>query len=237
MKAIARLLIVSLLIVVLVAGFGCDKSSKEFVILSGSENESLEPILNQFGKKHNVDVVMKYKGSIDIMQELAQTDIPYDAVWPANSLWISLGDTYRNVKHAKSIMTSPVVFGIRKSLAEQLGFVGKNVRVRDILQAIQNEQLSFMMTSATQSNSGASAYIGFLYALLDNPDVLTSNLLHTPQLRTDIKELFVGINRSSGSSGWLKELFLQGNYDAMVNYESMVIEANQELLRCGVLIR
>ena len=30
------------------------------------------------------------------------------------------------------------------------------------------------MTSATQSNSGASAYIGFLYALLGNPEVITA---------------------------------------------------------------
>ncbi len=44
-----------------------------------------------------------------------------------------------------------------------------------------------------------------------------------------------GINRSSGSSGWLKDLFLQGDgkYDAMVNYESTIIETNQELVRRG----
>jgi hypothetical protein len=59
------------------------------------------------GEKQKVDIVMKYKGSVDIMQELAQTSPPaYDAVWPANSLWISLGDMHRRVKHEKSIMTS-----------------------------------------------------------------------------------------------------------------------------------
>src|SRR5262249_32298138 len=72
-----------------------------------------------------------------------------------------------------------------------------------------------------------------------------------------IRELLSGINRSSGSSGWLKDLFLQGqpagsnqgaggaqsntqtaqspaSYDAMVNYESTLIETNQELLRRGL---
>ena len=37
------------------------------------------------------------------------------------------------------------------------------------------------------------------------------------------------MDRSSGSSDWLKDLFLTGGYDAMVNYECLVISANQEL--------
>ena len=234
MKAFSSLIVSIIMISVSLGAVGCGKSApKEFVILSGSENRSLEPILRQFGEKNKTNIVMKYKGSIDIMQELGQSSSQYDAVWPANSLWISLGDTQRNVKHEKSIMTSPVAFGIRKSVAEQLGFVEKDVRVRDILEAIRRKELSFMMTSATQSNSGASAYLGFLYALLDNPDILTLEDLHKPQLKTEIKELLGGINRSSGSSGWLKDLFLEGDYDAMVNYESMLIEANQELVRQG----
>lgn len=233
MKKFITMLALSI-VVVMLSVTGCGKSSpKEFVILSGSENESLEPILQEFGKQNKVNVVMQYKGSIDIMQELTQQEIPFDAVWPANSLWITLGDKNRKVKYARSIMTSPVVFGIRKSLAEQLGLTGKDVRVRDILEHIRTKRLSFMMTSATQSNSGASAYFGFLYALLGNPDVLTLPELQQPQLKKDIQELFAGINRSSGSSGWLKELFLNGNYDAMVNYESMIIEANEELLKQG----
>ena len=223
-----------LALILVCVGSGCGKSGvKEFVILSGSENESLEPILQEFGKEHGTTIVMTYKGSVDIMQELEQQQIPYDAVWPANSLWLALGDTHRQVKYEKSIMTSPVVFGIRQSLAQELGFVGKDVYVRDILEAIRSKKLTFMMTSATQSNSGASAYFGFLYALLDNPDVLTMEDLQKPELRKDIRELFAGINRSSGSSGWLKDLFLEGNYDAMVNYEAILIETNQELSRQG----
>lgn len=233
MKAYMRRLI-SIICLLPMLVVGCGKAAnKEFVIISGSENKSLEPLLEDFEKEHKVDIVMQYKGSIDIMQELSQAEVPYDAVWPANSLWISLGDTNHKVKQARSIMTSPVVFGIRKSKAEALGFVGNQVRVRDILEAIRTKQLSFLMTSATQSNSGASAYIGFLYALLGNPDMITRDDLHNPQLRTDIEELLGGVNRSSGSSGWLKELFLSGDYDAMVNYEALIIEANQELVKHG----
>jgi Ca-activated chloride channel family protein len=176
---------------------------------------------------------MLYKGSIDIMQELQRGAAGFDAVWPANSLWLSLGDKHHQVKYARSILTSPVVFGIRKDLAQNLGFVGRPVTVRQILQAIQAGKLKFAMTSATQSNSGASAYIGFLYALLGNPETISRADLHQPVLRREIRAILAGVNRTSGSSGWLKDMFLESNLDAMVNYEALIIEANQDLVKQG----
>src|SRR4029077_20324122 len=89
----------------------------------------------------------------------------------------------------------------------------------------------FMMTSATQSNSGASAYLGFLYAFAGKPDVLTRPQLQSAKVRDKARQLLESVDRSAGSSGWLKDLFLKqyDRYDAMVNYEALVIEANQEL--------
>lgn len=220
--------------ILLVPVFTSCATKTEFTILSGSENDTLKPILDEYAKKNNLTINMVYKGSLDIMSSLQSDDSRnYDAVWPANSLWIDLGDTGKKVRDLQSIMTSPIVFGIRKSLAEQLGFVGRDVSIRDILKAIEDKKLKFMMTSATQSNSGVSAYIGFIYALLNNPDTITEADLQNEQMKTELKSLLSGINRSSGSSGWLKDLFLQGNYDSMVNYESMIIEANQQLVKEG----
>ena len=198
-------------------------------IVSGSENQELEPILEEFAKKNGIQIEMTYQGSLDIMRALEQEKIEYDAVWPASSLWLNAGDTQHRVKHAESISVTPVVFGIRQSLAEELGFVGREVSVGDILDAIEAGKLKFCMTSATQSNSGASAYIGFLYALLGNPDMITEEDLQDPQLQADIRELLSGVNRSSGSSDWLKDMFLDGGYDAMVKYECLMIQANEEL--------
>ena len=50
-------------------------------------------------------------------------------MWPASSLWLTAGDTQYRVKHAQSISITPVVFGIRQGLAEELGFVGDVVEV------------------------------------------------------------------------------------------------------------
>lgn len=214
--------------------FGGAFFEKETIrILSGSENKELSDILEECSRKTGIGIEMTYKGSVDIMNELKSGAKDYDAVWPASSIWLSLGDEQHIIKHDKSISSSPVVFGIKKSLAESLGFTSGRVSVNDILGAINSGKLSFCMTSATQSNSGASAYIGFLYALTGKTSALTSDDLDSPLLRENISSLFSGIDRSSGSSDWLKDMFLAGNYDAMVNYESLIIAANKELVSRG----
>ena len=202
-------------------------------ILSGSENQELEEIISDCADKARVRIEMDYQGSVDIMRRLQSGAEDYDAVWPASSMWLSLGDSQHLVKHSQSVSLTPVVFGIRRSLAEELGFTDGDVSVKDILTAISDGKMTFCMTSATQSNSGASAYIGFLYALLGKQEGLTSEDLQSDALKTQIRELLSGVDRSSGSSDWLKDMFLTGDYDAMVNYECLVIDANEQLTAKG----
>jgi Ca-activated chloride channel family protein len=202
-------------------------------ILSGSENRDLEFLLEDFCGKNGAAISISYMGSLDIMQILRQGGGEYDAVWPANSMWISLGDAFFRVKHTASVYQTPVVFGIKKNIADNLGFTGRDVSAADILAAIEAKKLSFCMTSATQSNSGACAYISFLYAFLGNPDMINPGDLDDPVLQKSVSELLKGINRSSGSSDWLKDLFLSSDYDAMVNYETLIISANKQLKEEG----
>ncbi|HEY3331175.1 MAG TPA: VWA domain-containing protein [Capsulimonadaceae bacterium] len=207
----------------------------QFVILSGSENKTLEPIVQEFAKSHNVAIHFDYRGSVDVMQALRADTIDANAVWPANSLWISMGDTKHRVKDSQSIMWSPVVLAVKQSKAKALGWIGKKVTVNDVLNAAEADHLKFMMTSATQSNSGACAYLGFLYAFAGKPDMLTDENLTSKPVQAKIKRILGQVNRSAGSSGWLKDLFLQkySSYDAMFNYESLAIEANQQLVARG----
>lgn len=247
MKNLKSLLTLILVLVLSLSFTACDKKEKNIVngpvqtfgkqsnkdvlrIISGSENKELSPIFERFAKDKNIGVEITYAGSLDIMRELGNDNTIYDAVWPASSLWISMGDSLHRVKHTKSISLTPVVFGIRKSLAESLGFIRDDVKMADILEAIKSGKLKFCMTSATQSNSGASAYISFLSGLSGSPDVLTLDHLNNDKVKEDIKNLLAGVDRSSGSSEWLKTLFLKGGFDAMVNYESLIITTNQELV-------
>ncbi|MDR0642109.1 MAG: VWA domain-containing protein [Treponema sp.] len=206
---------------------------KPLLIVSGSENRDLEFLLEDFCGKNGAAITITYMGSLDIMKILEAGGGGYDGVWPANSMWISLGDTLFKVKHTASIYQTPVVFGIKKSIAEGLGFTAGGVSVNDILAAIQAKKLSFCMSSATQSNSGACAYISFLYAFLGNPEMINPGDLEDPALQRSVSELLKGVNRSSGSSDWLKDLFLASDYDAMVNYETLIISANRRLKEEG----
>lgn len=218
------------------AGGQVDPANADLVIVSGSENKELQPLIERWARSEGVDVAMVYQGSVDIYRYLQQgSSMPYDAVWPANHLWIELGDTQKVVKHEASIMRSPVVLGLKKSIAEQLGWDKQEVRIQDILQAAEQKKFRLAMTSATQSNSGASAYFGFLYAMAGYPDTLTMAHLQDPAVKAQVKRLLATVNRSSGSSGWLKETFQAhpDRFDAMFNYEALLIEANLELTQQG----
>lgn len=205
-------------------------------IVSGSENESLEPLIQDWARRNGYNIEITYMGSLDIGRMLRTGSSQFDAVWPANTLWLFWGDTNNIVSGEQSIMRSPVVFGVKRSVAERLGWTdGAEVYMEDILNATESGEVRFMMTSATQSNSGASFYFAALSAFSDSPEVLTSDDLADPQVQQQITRILGTVDRSSGSSGWLLDLFLEeyDRFDAMVNYEALIIEANQELERTG----
>jgi len=205
-------------------------------LIAGSESKQIEDILRECARQSGVELEVHYSGSVDMMLAMRRPDFEYDAVLPASSIWLRLGDRdHRRVREEASIMRSPVVLGLKRPIAQSLGWIGKDVTVADILQAVREGRLNFAMTSATQSNSGFSSYIGMLSALAGRPDVLTAEHLEHPELKANIKRLLGGVNRGSGSSGWLMESFVQDydRLDAMFNYESMIIAANQRLVRDG----
>ncbi len=134
---------------------------------------------------------------------------------------------------SKSIVIDPVVIAIQKSKAEELGFVDKDIYNKDILEAIKNGKLKYIMPSVTQTNSGATAYLSFLNSLAGNPEILTSEMLENKKLQNDLIDLFKGVERVSGDEEDLKKFYLNGNYNAMINYENSLIELNKELVKQG----
>ena len=215
-------------------------ASATLKIASGSENKEVAQAIQKAVNDSGVAVQMHYMGSLDIMQTLGRGGDDYDAVWPASSIWISMGDTKHIVKEQQSTSTTPIVFGIAKSKAISLGWADeagttKPVNTKDLIAAVKARQLSFSMTSATQSNSGASAYLAFLTALSGKDEALTADDLASDSLKESAKELLAGVDRSSGSSDWLKDMVVADSdrFDSMVNYESLVIAANRSLVTKG----
>lgn len=201
-----------------------------FRILVSSENEDAAAILQDFAGKEKLDVEFDTASTMDMMDTLNSETCQYDAAWLSNSIWVYMLDGTQKVTNAKATFISPVVFGVAKSKAQELGFVDTPVYMADIVSKVESGDLAFLMPSATQTNSGASAYLGFLSTLAGNPEVLTESMLGDSQLQERLIRLFNGVKRLSGSEEYLNQLFISGEYNAMVNYESSFIHLNQQLI-------
>ena len=204
-----------------------------FNIIASTENKDLEDFIVNYAKSEGIDVNIEYSGTIDIMDKLNSGE-KYDAVWTSNSIWLYMLDSSKvKTSEAKSTSINPVIFAIKKSKAEELGFVGKDIYTRDIVSAIRDGKLKFSMSNPTQTNTGATAYLGLLSTLAGNPEVLKKENLEDQVLKNDMITLFSGLARSSGSDEFLEEMFLNGSYDSVITYESSIISLNKHLEEKG----
>ena len=202
--------------------------SDSLKIISSFENKDFEINLKQFAKENNISLEIEYAGTLEIMESL-NAGKQYDAVWISNSIWLYMLDDSIKVSEAKSTSTNPVIFAIKQSKAEELGFVGKNIYTKDIVNEIKNGNLKFSMSNPTQTNTGATAYLGLLSTLAGNPEVLKESHLNNDEIKQELISLFSGLERSSGSEEFLEEMFLNGSYEAVVTYESSIININKKL--------
>ena len=209
--------------------FGYDS----FRIIASQENQDIiENTLIPYCEDKGYDIEVEYAGTLDIIQKLNSGE-QYDAVWLSNSIWGYMLDNSISLSNSKFTNISPIIFGIKKSKAEELGFIGKKIYTQDIVKAISEGKLKFSMSNPTSTNSGASAYLGMLSTLTGNPEVLTKDNLNDNQLKENLKTFFSGLERSSGSEDFLEELFLKGDYESVFTYESSIININKKLVSQG----
>lgn len=224
------ILIICIIFAIGYSGESFQKSDNNtvFRIIASTENRDLENVLQDVADQNKIELEIDYAGTLEIM-DILNEGTNYDAVWTSNSIWLYMLNDDVSVKNSKSTSINPVVFGIKKSKAEELGFTNKEVYTKDIVEAIKDKKLTFNMSSATQTNTGSTAYLGFLSTLAGNPEVLTSEMLEDDKLRQDLVTLLSGVTRSSGSDEFLEEMFLNGEYDAVVTYEASIININKKL--------
>lgn len=206
------------------------KSKDTFTIISSTSTSALDQEIKKFGKQNKINIEIEHYGDLEIVDILNSDSKDYDAVWISNSIWLYMLENQNLIKDSKSIVIDPVVMAIEKSKAKELGFVDKEVKNKDILEAIKQGKLKYVMSSVTQTNTGATAYFNFLNSLAGNPEVLTSEVLKEEKLQKDLKEFFKGVERVSGNEDYLVEMYEKGNYNAMINYESSLIELNKKLV-------
>jgi Ca-activated chloride channel family protein len=212
--------------------------SSVFSIVAGSEQQSiLDQIVLPWCKQHNYNCQYTTKGSVDQAVLLQSGNVPFDAMWFASTVFWQLGDTNGTLKDVKPMFTSPVVFAATKSELQSLGFIGRDVKVADILDAAESGKVKVWMTNPAQSNSGASVYLAFLNSFAGNGpgQPLTSAQLNSQQVQDQITKFVRSIDKTSPSTGDLTRACVAqpDQCQALFTYEALVIESNQQLVKDG----
>ncbi len=200
-----------------------------FKIISSSENKILDSSIRKYADKKGYDIDIIYADTLEVIDRLNSGE-KYDAIFMSNSIWLSSLDSSKvKTSSLRSTSITPVIFGIKDSKAESLGFKNKKIYTKDILEKVKSGELTFSMANPLTTNSGVSAYLEILSNLAGNPEVLKSSHLNNSSLKTQLKEFFKGIKRTSGDEDFLETSFITGDYDATFSYESSIININKKL--------
>ena len=122
-------------------------------------------------------------------------------------------------------MLSPVVLGVKKSVADRFGWTNNpNVTWKDIEAKSADGSFKFAMTNPAASNSGLVALIGVASALSGSSDSIDTGTIDKAALRA----FFKGQALTAGSSGFLADSYVreQDGVDGIVNYESILMSLN-----------
>jgi Ca-activated chloride channel family protein len=192
-------------------------------VIGGSELKDMVPILQDAQDKIGVKVNLTYTGSLDGADEIANNTANADAAWFASDRYIALAGASTKVLESKRIMHSPVIIGVKQSVATRLGWQPHNVTWQDIASAAAAGKFKYAMTSPTASNSGFSALVGVADALAKGQPLTENNID-----ATGLKGFFSGQALTSGSSGFLVDAYVksQSSLDGIVNYESVLVTMN-----------
>jgi Ca-activated chloride channel family protein len=223
MKRAALLVIGALLAASLAAcSSGGVSAANTLHVIGGSELKDMVPILDAAQKATGVKVVFTYTGSLSGADQIA-SGTNADAAWFASDKYIALADANPKILERKNIMLTPVILGVKRSVAQRLGWSSGSVTWRDIADAAAQGKFHFAMTSPPASNSGFSALVGVADALTNGRELTSSNID-----ASGLTGFLKGQALTSGSSGFLVDAYekSQDTLDGIVNYESVLVGMN-----------
>ncbi|HEV2216680.1 MAG TPA: substrate-binding domain-containing protein [Candidatus Dormibacteraeota bacterium] len=225
-----RLLGLWLGLMVLVAACATEQPSVDtahtLTVLAGSELKDLAPLLPDIKAATGYQLSFTFTGSLDGAQSIAGGTDKSDLAWFSTGNYLTLleGNSGRIIA-TQPIMLSPVVIGVKHSVAQSLGWSGStSVTWADIANAAKAGKFHFGMTNPAASNSGFVALVGVASAFAGSGGALDSGTINVDKL----KDFFSGQVLTAGSSGFLADSYVrqQDRIDGMINYESVLLEYN-----------
>jgi Ca-activated chloride channel homolog len=208
------------------AGCNALRSGETMTVLAGSELKDIEPLLDEIERNTGVRLQMEYSGTLNGVEALLD-GADYDLAWFSHAKYLDLLQSGRNiVVTQEKTMLSPVVLGVKESIAAAFGWLDNpNVTWKDIADRASAGELRFAMTNPAASNSGFTALVGVATALTGSGDALQAEAIDAQALQA----FFKGQALTAGSSGWLAESYVreQDRLDGMINYESVLLGLNE----------
>jgi Ca-activated chloride channel family protein len=211
--------------VTLAACGGAPDEAHTLTVLAGSELKDIEPLLPDLERATGVRLNLSYIGTLEGAEQIVAGSTA-DAAWFSHGKYLSLlpGAGGRIVASEK-IMLSPVVIGVKDSVARKFGWANNPaVTWKDIAARSADGSFHFAMTNPAASNSGFTALIGVASALSGSSDAIDTGTIDTTALRA----FFRGQTLTAGSSGFLADAYTreQDSLDGMINYESVLLTLN-----------
>ena len=227
-----RRALLALALAALVAASACSTgtqpvadTSHTLTVLAGSELKDLAPLMPDLQKATGYTLQFKYTGSLDGAEAIVNGD-KSDLAWFSSGHYLTLLEGSKGrITAQQPIMLSPVVLGVKHSVAQSLGWTGSTkVTWADIANAAKAGDFHFAMTNPAASNSGFVALVGVASAFAGGGGALDAGSIPVAKL----KDFFSGQVLTAGSSGFLADTFVrqQDHVDGMINYESVLLSLN-----------
>jgi Ca-activated chloride channel homolog len=212
-------------------------------VLAGSELRDVEPLLGQIRDATGVNLRFEYSGTLEGAERITaggtegsgepqggapeNRDRP-ELAWFSSARYLTLlsaGAGQGRPVATERIMQSPVVLGVKRSVATRFGWAGNpDVTWKDIAAKARAGKLRYGMTNPAASNSGFSALVGVAAAMAGTGDALRTGDVD----ERGLTDFFNGQTLTAGSSGWLADAFVTGQakLDGLINYESVLLGLN-----------
>ncbi|MGP4018446.1 substrate-binding domain-containing protein [Saccharopolyspora sp. 5N708] len=221
----ARLLTALVALVVLA---GCTATPAETVrlrVLASAELADMAPLLAELRAETGIELELDPRGTVDATESLTPGQYRHDLAWLSSDRHFQLKlreSGYAGPKPlSTSTMMSPVVLGLTRQAAEQLGSAPSWADIADRAAA---GELRFAMGDPASTGSGLAALVGVATAAAG-----TGRALRTEDVACDRLSGFrVGHRLSADNSRDLVAEYLahQSELDGLVTYESTLMTLN-----------
>jgi Ca-activated chloride channel homolog len=203
--------------------------------LASSELADLRPVLADAAKATGVTLALTSTTSLTGSNTVAtgKADGRYDATWFATNRYLTMAQgALAKLGGSDETMSSPVVLGVRASVAHQLGWDREPVSWADIATAAAAHRFEFGMSDPQSTNSGLSALVAIATAVAGGGAALqpAGVTRASPQLR----EFFSGQSMKAASPEVLEQDYVRAQggdaqgarVDGLVDYESALLSLN-----------